>query len=262
MKVLKILAGVLFGLYILVGLFLYFTQERLLFLPAKLSDNHVFRRGTEVDIPVSDNISLNCLWIKNSNSKGVILYMHGNKGSNRRCLWQAESAFGGNGYDIFMPDYRGYGKTEGEIYSEKQMFGDAAAVYEFLKKSYAEKDIVIAGYSMGSGVSTYLAANNNPRQLILLAPYFSILDMKNRYLPFYPNFVLKYHFRNDLNIQKVKAPITIFHGTADEILPHDSSEKLNTLRPDGINFFSLPGISHRKTIFHETVKREVRKLLK
>ena len=261
MKSLKIIGVVLFALYILVGIILYFAQERVMFYPKPLSDEHVFRAGEEVNIPVSDDVLLNCLWLKNPSSKGVVLYMHGNRGSNRRCLWQAESAFGGNNYDIFMPDYRGFGKTKGAIYSEKQMFDDAQAAYDFLKKNYDEKNIVIAGYSMGTGPSSFLAANNDPRQLILIAPYFSLVDMKNRYLPFYPNFVLKYHFRNDLNIQKAKCPITIFHGTADEVLPHDSSVKLTDLLPEKIEFFSMPGVSHRKTIFQDQVKREMRKIL-
>lgn len=262
MKALKIIGFVILGLYLLAGLVLYFTQEKLMLYPKKLPDNHIFRAGEEVNLPVSDDVLLNCLWLKKNNSKGVILYLHGNRGSNRRCLWQAESAFGGNGYDIFMPDYRGFGKTGGNIYSEKQMYDDVQAAYNFLKKNYDEKRIVVAGYSLGTGPSSYLAANNDPQQLILVAPYFSLVDMKNRYLPFYPNALLKYHFRNDLHVQKTKCPITVFHGTNDEVLPHDSSERLKALRPDLVEFFSLPGTSHRRTIFQETVKRQIRKLLK
>ena len=247
-------------IYILVCIGLYFYQERLMFLPYKLSNDHVFRIGQEVEIPVSDGISLNCLWVKKSNSKGVILYLHGNRGSNRRCLGQARSAFENTNYDIFMPDYRGYGKTEGKIYSEQQMHADIDQVYSFLKMNYKEENIVVVGYSMGSGMATKVVAKNNPKQLFLLAPYYSLVDMKNRYAPFIPNFLLKYHLRNDKNIMQVKCPITIFHGTADEVLPYDSSVKLKVLRPE-IELLTLEGTHHRRTIFHPIVNTTIKKYL-
>jgi len=231
-----------------------------MFLPYKLSDDHVFRIGQEVEIPVSDGVQLNCLWIKKNNPNGVILYLHGNRGSNKRCIGQARSAFENTNYDIFMPDYRGYGKTEGKIYSEKQMHEDIAQVYAFLKMNYKEEDIVVVGYSMGSGMATKVVAENNPKHLFLLAPYFSIVDMKNRYAPIIPNFLLKYHMRNDRNFEKVKCPITLFHGTADEVLPYDSSVKLKELRPD-VELFTLEGTAHRRTIFHPTVNAIIKKYL-
>ena len=257
MNWLKNIGIVLFVLYLMICLGLYFAQEKLLFRPYKLSDTHTFRTGEEVEIPVSDDISLNCLWIKRGESKKVVLYLHGNRGSNRRCTGQALSAFGDTGYDIFMPDYRGYGKTEGAIYSEKQMHADIDQVYSFLKMNYEEKDIVVAGYSMGSGMATRVAAENNPSYLFLIAPYYSIVDMKNRYARFIPNFLLKYKLRNDKNIMNVNCPITLFHGTADEVLPYDSSVKLKELRPNDIELFTLENTHHRRTIFHPTVKREI-----
>ena len=261
MKWLKRLGLVIIGLYVLVCVGLYFVQEQLLFRPSKLAESHNFRKGEEVEIPTSDDISINCLLLKQPNPKGVILYLHGNRGSNQRCLYQAESGLAGNGFDILMPDYRGYGKTEGKIYSEKQMQSDAQAVYDYLLKNYPEDKIIIVGYSMGTGMATKLAAKNNPNHLFLIAPYFSIVDMKNRYLPFIPNFILKYPLRNDKNVMKIKCPITIFHGTADEVLPYDSSTKLKNLRPDHIRLVTLDNESHRRSIFHPIVNRTISDLL-
>lgn len=258
MKWIKYIGISLIVLYVIVCLGLYFIQEKILFNPSKLPDTYAFRAGEEIEIPVSDNISLNCLWLKRGNkSKKVILYLHGNRGSNRRCLNQALSAFGETGYDIFMPDYRGYGKTEGKIYSEKQMHNDIAEVYSFLKKEYEEKNIVIAGYSLGSGMATRVAAENNPAQLFLMAPYYSIIDMKNKFARIIPNFLVKYKLKNNKNIPKVKCPITIFHGTEDEVIPYDSSIRLMELDPTNIELVKLEGTHHRRTIFHHEVKRKI-----
>ncbi|MCF8246289.1 MAG: lysophospholipase [Saprospiraceae bacterium] len=259
MKWLKGIVIVLFSLYALVCGGLYFAQERLIFHPDKLNEDYAFREGEEVELPVAKGISLNCLWMKEPASRGVILYLHGNKGSNRRCYHQAQS-MAGNSYDIFMPDYRGFGKSDGEIDSEKQLFSDVQAAYDFLKKHYREDQIVVVGYSIGSGMASYLAANNHPQQLVLLAPYTSVVDLKNGMAPFLPDFLLKYPLRNYAFLQNVKFPVTLFHGEFDKVIPFSSSEKLQAINP---NLFRLVKLSegHRGVIFSPVFKETVRNLL-
>ena len=148
---------ILIGLYLAVAVGLFFNQEKLLFMPDKLPEEYSFRTGTEIELPLHEGPNMNCLWVKRPNSKGVILYLHGTKGNNRRCLRQAEAAFGNANYDIFMPDYRGFGKTEGANCSEKQMLCDVQHAYDFLKKHYSENQIAVAGYFLGTGPATHLA---------------------------------------------------------------------------------------------------------
>ncbi len=260
MKWIKYLGIVLFSLYALVCGVLYFSQERLIFHPDKLDEDYVFSEGEEVELPVGDGISLNCLWMKEPGSKGAILYLHGNRGSNRRCYHQAQTMAGG-GYDIFMPDYRGFGKSDGEIVSEEQLFGDVQAAYDFLKKHYAENRIVVVGYSIGSGMASYLAANNQPQQLVLLAPYTSVVDLKNGMAPFLPDFLLKYPLRSQAFLQQVKFPVTLFHGEFDEVIPFSSSEKLQAINPGLFKLVSLPE-GHRGVIFSPIFQETVREMLK
>lgn len=240
---------------------LYTQQDKIFFNPQKLSENHTFRAGEEVEIPVSDGISLNCVWMKEPNSKGVILYLHGNRGSNRRCIRQAQN-MSGNQYDIFMPDYRGYGKSEGEIYSEQQLYNDVQKVYDFLKQQYAENQIVLAGYSLGSGMASWLAANNHPKQLFLIAPYISFIDLKDRYTYFLPNFLVKYPLNNKAHLASVRCPVTLFHGTDDELIPFDSSEELQQVNPNQIQLVPLEDVGHKRVIFDERFRATVHELLK
>lgn len=254
--------GIIFGvLYLLVCVALYFVQAQIIFRPHSLPESHVFRAGEEVEIEVEEGLSLNCLWVKESRSKGVILYLHGNRGNNRRCLYQART-MAGNGYDIFMPDYRGFGKSEGQNCCEEQLYADVQKVYDFLKQHYSENQIVLAGYSLGSGIASYIAANNDPQQLFLMAPYLSITDLKDRRLPILPDFLLKFPLATEDRIEAINCPITLFHGTRDEIIPYDSSEKLKALNPDKIQLVTLEGTGHRKTIFHHRVENGVRNFLK
>ena len=261
MKWLKRLVFFLAFIYSAFCTLLYFQQARLIFRPDKLPENHVFRKGEEVEIEAAGGISLNCLWLKEAPSKGVILYLHGNRGSNRRCLYQTKHMTG-RGYDVFMPDYRGYGKSGGEIQNDGQLYSDAQLAYDFLKKHYPEKQIVIVGYSIGTGIASYLAANNHPQQLLLLAPYVSMIDMKNRFVPFAPDFLLKFKLRNDLHLRSTACPVTLFHGTADRIIPYESSEILKKIKPGLIELISLKGESHRGTIFNDLFRRKIKELLK
>ncbi len=260
MKWLKRLGIALFILYLLSCTLLYFAQERIIFHPDKLPEDYVFTEAEEVELPVEDGISLNCLWMKDDAHKGVILYLHGNRGSNRRCFHQAQT-MAGNGYDIFMPDYRGFGKSDGEIVSEEQLYSDAQAAYNLLKRLYVEESIVVVGYSIGTGMASYVASQNNPQQLILLAPYTSVVDLKNDRAAFLPDFLLKYPLRNEQHLQKVKFPVTLFHGTSDEVIPFSCSEKLQAINPSLFKLVKLDE-GHRGVVFNQIFQQTVSQLLK
>lgn len=260
MKWIKRLLYFIFSLYAIGCIVLYFNQERMIFIPHKLPSNFSFSAGEEINIPVDDNVNLNALWLKNANSKGVILYFHGNKGSNRRCLRQTDNLYG-HGYDVFMPDYRGYGKSDGEIYSEDQLMTDAQKTYDFLRQHYDENEIVLLGYSLGSGIATRLAQDNNPQQLYLVSPYKSMVAMKNIIAPFVPSFLMKYPLRTDQKLPQVDCPITIFHGTSDELIPYDHAVFLKEQQPNAIELVALNGVSHRGAIFSNLLRKKLRQSL-
>jgi len=244
-------------LYFLLCVGLYFGQEKLLFYPHTLDADYKPWKGEEVWISTPDNIRLNAALVKQSNPKGAILYFHGNKGSLKRCLAQIRQ-FENIGYDVLVLDYRTYGKSEGQLEGEQQMYDDAQLAYDFLAERY--DDIVIVGYSMGSGLASYIASNNPTKALLLVAPYVSLIDMKNRYLPFIPNFLLKYHFRTDFNLAQVTCPTILVHGERDEVIPVDSSRKLGMLHPK-VEVMKLPGVSHRRVIFHNKIQEAMTKIL-
>ena len=106
MKRLKRLFISLVVLYVLGCVVLYFMQETILFNAHELPHDHQFRMGTEVQIPVDEDVNINCLLIKDLNPVGAILYLHGQKGNIRRCIGQAKT-MAGQGYDILLVDYRG-----------------------------------------------------------------------------------------------------------------------------------------------------------
>ncbi len=254
-KAIKYLLISLGVLYLLAMIIVYSIQEKLLFNPSVLSEHHRFRTGQEIEIDVADDISLNTVLIDAPQEKGAILYLHGNRGSNRRCLRQA-LVYDGLGYDILMPDYRGYGKSDGTMISQDQAYSDVQKVYDYLKGIYGENRIIILGYSLGSGMASYLAAQNNPAALHLVAPYKSLIAMKNEFAPFLPSFLLKYPFRNDEHLKKVSCPVTLYHAPDDELIPYDHGEALSTINPK-FKLITLNGAGHRGSIFHQSVRKNI-----
>jgi alpha-beta hydrolase superfamily lysophospholipase len=221
-------------------------QEKLIFFPEKLPASYKFefaQNFEELHFKTADNTVLNGVLFKADSSRGVIFYLHGNAGS--LASWeQIAKKYTDLHYDLFMLDYRGYGKSEGRINNEKQFYEDVQVVYDSLKKKYNEKDIVIIGYSIGTGAATKLASVNNPRLLILQAPYFSLADMMKHQYQIIPAFILKYKFETNIFLSTCKMPVVIFHGDKDEVIYYGSSLKLKELFKTSDTLITLQGQGH------------------
>lgn len=254
---------VLLVLYILICGFLFMLQENFIFFPQKLSKNHPFKfadKFKEINIRAPDSVLLNTILFEAENSKGVIYYLHGNAGSLDSWGTVAKTYTDLN-YDVLMLDYRGYGKSGGSISSEKQLFGDVQLVYDELKKMYSEDRIVVLGYSIGTGPASKLAADNNPRLLILQAPYYSLTDMMKHFYPVIPAFVLKYKFETYKYIQSCKMPVIIFHGDCDEVVYYGSALKLKQHLKETDRLITLEGEGHNGMTDCPEYKIEIQKIL-
>jgi uncharacterized protein len=243
---------------------LYFFQERLIFFPDKLPAGYRFRFSQpfqEIVIRTADNTTLSTVLFKAPSSKGVIFYLHGNAGSVDS--WgDVATVYTDLNYDVFMMDYRGYGKSEGHINGERQLYEDVQLAYNKLKSSYDESKIVVLGYSIGTGVAARVAALNNPRLLILQAPFYNFSDLIKKIYPFVPPFLSKYKFRTDKLIQQCKMPVVIFHGDRDEIIYHGSSVKLARLFKKGDRLIILKGEGHNGMSSNPQYLDELRTILR
>lgn len=255
---------VLFGLYVMIGSAVYFFQEKLLFLPSKLEQNYQYQfkhNFEELFLKTDENATINALHFKVENPKGVILYFHGNAGDLSRWGIIAEY-FVAQQYDVLIMDYRTYGKSTGKL-SEVALYSDAQYCYDYLSKFYTEDQITLYGRSLGTGIASYLVSINNPKQLILETPYFSILDVAKHRFPIFPTKqLLKYHFPTHQFLPKAKCPITIVHGTDDSIVPYSSGEKLSKLNIKDLNFFTVEGGNHNNLIEFESYHKTIKTILK
>ncbi|WP_237144408.1 alpha/beta hydrolase [Pontibacter pamirensis] len=218
----------------------------MIFFPQKLTADHAFRFNQEFEeiyIPTKDGVRLHGLLFKAAEPKGLVFYLHGNAGSVDTWGMIAQTYTGLN-YDIFILDYRGYGKSEGSISSERQFYEDVQAAYDQLKSIYPENQIVIAGYSIGTGPAAMLASVNKPKLLLLQAPYYSLDNLMQNLYPFVPAFLLNYKFETFRFVENTEVPIVIFHGKEDEIIYPGSSEKLKAHLKPGDKVILLEGQGH------------------
>ncbi len=238
-------------------------QERLIFFPEKLDKSYKFSfasRFEERFFTMRDGIRIHGLLFKTDNPKGLIFYLHGNAGSLASWGYVAD-VYLENGFDIFIPDYRGYGKSEGEIESEALFYEDIQIVYDEIKKEYPEDRIVVLGYSIGTGPAAKLASDNNPKLLILQAPYYSLTDLAKRIFPFIPQSLLKYRFETYKYLKRCKMPVVIFHGDRDEVVYYGSSLKLQKEFKDSDRLITLKGEYHNGITDNPEYRREIRQIL-
>lgn len=262
MLLLKTIISVLAVAYFIVCLIAYIIQEQLIFHPDKLPKDFEFNFAPDFDelyLEMKDGVHLHVLHFKAENPKGIVFYVHGNAGSLED--WGGLSElYVRLGYDLFMFDYRGFGKSEGKIKSQKQFFEDVQALYDYVKGLYDESDIVIEGFSIGTATATKMALDNNPKCLILKAPYYSLPHLVKSRHAYLPASLLKYKFKTIDFLKQVKVPVTIFHGTIDELIPISNAQRLSDEVPT-VDFIPVPDCLHNDIPFTKIYQDKMASLL-
>ena len=249
MNVIFRLCIVLCVLYVAVLAMLYFFQERLIFFPSKLEPNHDF----SFDQPFEGiRLDADGTWIgglkflaqsrdgeqiysdangERKAKNGAVIFFHGNAG-NLQGWGKYARYFTDLGYDFYLFDYRGYGKSGGEISSQEQLYADADVMMESVLRGYDAGEVTALGYSVGSGLAARAAQKYGAKWLILIAPYFSLEELAREKMPFVPKFLIKYKIPTFEFVGGFGGPVTTFHGEHDELIGVDNSRRLlNFLKP-------------------------------
>lgn len=243
-------------LYVTVLALLYFFQERLIFFPSKLEPNHDF----SFDQPFEEiRLDADGTWISglkflaqsrgseqiysdaNGERKaknGAAIFFHGNAG-NLQGWGNYAQHFTDLGYDFYLFDYRGYGKSGGEIGSQEQLYADADAMMEAVLREYDAGEVTAVGYSVGSGLAARAAQKYGAKRLVLIAPYFSLEELAREKIPFVPKFLIKYKIPTFEFVGGFGGPVTIFHGEHDELIGVDNSRRLLKFLKPGDKIYEL-----------------------
>lgn len=252
-------------LYGIIGIAVYYLQDRILFHPEKKEKDHVYDfpiPHKEVNIPYNDSCNINMVqFTAGDKPKGVVLYFHGNR---KNIAWYAKYApnFTKNGYEVWMMDYPGYGKSTGSI-TEELLYNYAQQLYVLAASRFGKDSIILYGKSMGTGIAAYLASRKNCKELILETPYYSITSLSAHYFPIYPvEKMIHYKILTYQYLQEVIVPVTIFHGTSDGVIPYSNAAKLKPFLKPGDQFITIEGGSHNDLADFDLYHAKLDSLLK
>lgn len=257
-KILKYLRIAVF-IYVVGGALLYLLQDRILFHPVSLKKEHKYgftQPHKEIDIPINEKSSMNIVQFTSTDTttRGVVLYFHGNK---KNISWYANYApyFTREGYEVWMIDYPGYGKSTGKL-SEQTLYQWAEVLYRFALSRFPDQQIIVYGKSMGTGIAAYLTSRNPCQQLILETPYYDFPAVVKHYLPIYPvHSLLHYQIPTHEYLARTKAPITILHGTKDRVVTYSNAVRLKEFLKPGDTLVTISGGRHNDLFqFETTVK--------
>jgi uncharacterized protein len=226
---------------------MYVFQRGLLFHPN--SDNPFLKveapfKPFVYQTPVG--LNLRGLWMPPKPGHPTIVYFHGNAGSLSNRIFKAKY-FIARGYGIALVGYRGYSGNPG-FPSEKNLYEDArSAIAAIHAHGVADRNMVLYGESLGTGVATQMATEMPAiKALVLEAPYTSIPDVAASHFWMFPvHSLIKDRFESAKKIGILKMPILVIHGTKDKTVPYKFGKKLFSLvTTKHREFVTLEGASH------------------
>jgi len=263
-KILKWISGFII-LYLLICVFLYFFQEYILFNPRKLSSDYKFKFSVdfeEITIETKDRVKLHGVLCKADSSTGLIFFLHGTGGN---VGWYIEEipVYTALNYDMFLLDYRGFGKSEGKITSEKQFYDDVSLAYEYFRSKYTENKIVVMGFSLGGVPAAMLASKYHPKCLILQGTAYSMKEKAKKKLPYLPiTLISRYDFEIKNFIIETSVPIIAFHNDQDNAADPKNTLRLKPYLKPNDKIIILEGEEHGNFTRNNKYLTELKEILK
>ena len=234
-------------LYVLILVFLYFYQRNLLYHPNEnnyLSDNLKIEVD-KIKIKTSDNLSLNAWhYEKDKNKFKTLLFFHGNAGLLENRIYKL-NALDKLDLNILLIAWRGFSGNEGKP-DENGLYEDGkSAINWLLKNGVKERNIILYGESLGTGIATHLAQKRDFAGVILETPFTSMIDAAKTFYPYVPvNILLKDRYENKSKIVNINSPILIMHGEIDNIVPFHMGKKLFEIANEPKTFYSTKTDNH------------------
>ena len=245
-KTLAAVAAIVAVAYLGVLGYLYANQRQMLFeaRPGYEKPDIHGLAIQDVAIHTPDGETLQAWYEPPKPGKPVILYFHGQGATLELGKWRyIRMHKEGVGYLALA--YRGFSGSTGHP-SEKGLFIDGLAAYGWLKsQGFQDKDIVIHGHSLGTGVATYVATKRPARALILEAPYTAASDVGSERYPFIPVSLLMHdRFESRARIKDVHMPLLVIHGTRDSVIPFADGKRLFDMANQPKTFVAMPNSEH------------------
>ena len=216
-------------IYLIILVFLFFFQRSLLYHP---NVNNYFNDRLKVDIEevqIKTSYNINLLgWFhkKDLNRFKTIVYFHGNAGKLENRIHKLNH-FKDIDVNFLIISWRGFSGNSGKP-TERGLYEDGKSTIDWLKNiGLSDKDIVLYGESLGTGIATHIAQNRKFAGLVLETPFTSMVDAAKNVYPYIPvGILLKDRYENEKKIKHINIPVLVMHGEADQIVPFKMGKKI------------------------------------
>jgi len=227
-------------------------EERLVFHPvARISrtPQDIGLSFDDVYFVTRDGVRLNGWFVPHREAKATLLWFHGNAGNISHRLENIRLLHERVKVNIFIFDYRGYGRSEGTV-AEDGTYLDGEAAIEYLRSRYGmeTKSLILFGRSLGAAVAAEMATRFDNMGVILESPFTSVREMARAMFPFLPvgNFLrIKYDIVE--KVRKIRRPLLVLHGDRDEIVPFTQGKMVFAAASHPKKFYTILGAGHNDT---------------
>ncbi len=199
---------------------------------------------TILEIRTNDGLSLRSWQSKGDPEKKTFIFFHGNAGNAADRMPTMEILLQA-GHSVVLAEYRGYGGNPGKPSEDKLIMDARLLMDEIIKQGVNEQDIILMGRSLGTGVATFLATEYDVAALVLISAFSSLPEVAAEYYPFFPvSLLMRDRFNNLDRIKNITAPLLVFHGEMDRIIPLPYGLKVYDAAQGKKAFIRLPGQGH------------------
>lgn len=226
--------------------YLRFFEWRNLYYPAKEIDSTPATFGLQyedVNFISEDGRLLHGWWIPHPEARGTVIHCHGNAGNIGDRAWMAADLHRLK-VNVFLFDYRGYGKSRG-LPTEQGTYRDARAAYEVVRARHQDAEtpaVVVHGQSLGGAVAIQLALDKPVRAVIVESSFSSVIDMGQRLYPLMPiKWFCRFRYDSAAKVRSLDIPKLFAHSPQDDLIPYDIGEQLYRAAMQPKEFVVLEG---------------------
>ena len=243
MKLIAATAGLVGLLYITAALSLYLMQRKFIYYPTPVVKHQL----PEIVIEAMDGARLNIV-VGNAGKNEAVIYFGGNAESIANSAPDLAAHLSDK--TIYLVNYRGYGGSDGTP-TESNLFKDAEVIFDTIAATHSEVSVI--GRSLGTGVACWLAAERPVKQMVLITPFDSMLNIaKKAYTVFPVSWLLKDKYRSIEYAPDIKIPVLVILAGRDRVIPADSSHRLIQAFSQAVEVSVLEYSDHNDIQMHNT----------
>jgi uncharacterized protein len=233
------------AVYLGLCLLMFFRQAKYVYYPDKIVSLTPEMAGMtyeDVNLHTADGETIHGWYVPASPSKLTLLFCHGNAGNIGHRIVTLQ-LFHELGLNVYIFDYRGYGRSSGQP-TEAGTYLDAGAAWDYLVEGrhVAPTNIVVFGESLGGAVAAWVAGQKRPGALILESTFTSMPDMAACVYPFLPvRWLCRFRYEALTCLKNVRCPVLVAHSPDDETVPFAQGQRLFAAAAEPKQFLTLRG---------------------